>query len=527
MLRLQDIMNPHLKDNTSSLALPGRTLLSSLGTNLPDLLTISDPYINILDEEETVIGAIKTERLRYILHQKTRAAFKDILNVMDPGVIAVDEDSRIFYVNPAYTKILNVPAGKILGRYLNQVEPEAVLLSVLQTHQPVERKKLLIRTVNKYVSVQMHPLIENGEYRGAFSIFTDLTIINKLHDEVRRISGVAEEYNRQLKSRETLDYHDVIGESKPYVNCATKAIKVAQTDATVLLRGENGVGKEIIANIIKDCSGRKDKPFITVNCSAIPESLIESELFGYEEGSFTGAKKGGQLGKFQLADEGTLFLDEIGDMPLHMQSKLLRVLQDGEIEKLGRQKKIPVDVRVITATNKPLETMIDEGSFREDLYYRLNVVSITIPPLRERDNDVLLLADYFLELYRQKYNRKVSLDKCVYQTFLEYSWPGNVRELQNSIESAVVLCEGDIITLEDLPEGLLKKMFDSTNSSPLPVTHKKNYGFLREELEAYEKEILVQTLERFQGNRKKTMEALDLPPRTFYRKLSHHGISLP
>ena len=187
-----------------------------------------------------------------------------------------------------------------------------------------------------------------------------------------------------------------------YLDCVNKALKVAPTDTMVLLRGENGVGKEVISNIIKEKCARSNKPFVTVNCSAIPNSLIESELFGYEEGAFTGASKGGKMGKFQLADGGTLFLDEIGDMPYEMQAKLLRVLQEGEIERVGRQERIAVDVRVIAATNKNLEKMVSEEKFREDLYYRLNVVSIHIPPLRERGNDVLLLTDYFLKKYCEK-----------------------------------------------------------------------------------------------------------------------------
>ena len=339
------------------------------------------------------------------------------------------------------------------------------------------------------------------------------------------MSAVAEEYSRQIQGKEFLEENHIIGESKEYIDCVNKALKAANADTMVLVRGENGTGKEIIVNVIKSNSTRKDKPFITVNCSAIPESLIESELFGYEEGAFTGASKGGRMGKFQLADGGTIFLDEIGDMPYQMQAKLLRVLQEGEIEKVGRQSNIPIDVRVIAATNKPLEEMVKEGTFREDLYYRLNVVSINIPPLRKRGNDILLLTDYFLEKYCRKYNRSLSIDRAVYQLLLGYKWPGNVRELQNTIESAVVMCEGKSIGPEDMPDSI-KRGAGEGEAIKLPesMQYGLRFGTLREEIESFEKHMIMQTIKECGGDKNKAMEILGLPRRTFYRKIAKFGI---
>jgi transcriptional regulator with PAS, ATPase and Fis domain len=295
----------------------------------------------------------------------------------------------------------------------------------------------------------------------------------------------------------------------------------------VLLRGENGTGKEIIANVINRHCVRKDKPFITVNCSAIPESLIESELFGYEEGSFSGASKGGKMGKFQLADGGTLFMDEIGDMPFQMQAKLLRVLQEGEIEKIGRQNNIPIDVRVIAATNKPLEQMVKEGTFREDLYYRLNVISIHIPALRERGNDILLLTDYFLEKYCKKYERNLKVDRAVYQIFLAYDWPGNVRELQNTIESAVVLCDNDLITIDDLTENISTKNIQVIGAKLFNSKRDvMQFNTLKEEVENFEKDVILQTINYHDGDKRKAMELLGLSKRTFYRKIANYGIKI-
>lgn len=521
MLTVRELMNPKIRDKESTLTLTADTRF--LDIDLNQILHVQNEFVNVVENGE-IAGAVKTEKLCYLVRKGHEIDFKQVLDSLDVGIVIIDRDSRIFYVNPAYTRILHVEAAKVLGRYMNLIEPDAALLQVVKTGEHMARDNQLIKSVNTYVSTMMHPLFEDGEIVGAYSIFTDVTQINMLHREVKRISGVAEEYNRQIEENALLERNHVVGKSKVYMDCVSKAIKVSGTDAMVLLRGENGVGKEIITRIIQQNSLRADKPFITVNCSAIPETLIESELFGYEEGSFSGASKGGKMGKFQLADGGTLFLDEIGDMPFYMQAKLLRVLQEGEIEKVGRQENIPVDVRVIAATNKPLEWMVEEGQFRQDLYYRLNVVSINIPPLSQRGNDVLLLADSFLGEYNDKYNKHVRIDKQVYQKFMEYSWPGNVRELKNTIESAVVLCDGERIQLSDLPESMAEQ---SKTTAPYCVSAEEfddvPVGTLKEEVEAFERELILRVLAKNQGNREKTMEELQISKRTFYRKIAKSG----
>lgn len=522
MLTIKDLTNPNLKNKESDLKLPGTMKLRDV--SIKSLQNIIHEYINVTNETGTLIGAVKTERLAYLVFKQKESEFMQILDTMDSGIIAIDRDSRVYYVNHAYARILGVNISKILGRYLSIVEPEARLLHVLQTGKSQYIENQLIKSLNTYVNTDMHPLIEEGKIVGAFSIFTDVTDINKLHNEVQRITEVAEEYNQQIQAKKILEKQKIIGESKVYLDCVNKALKVAPTDTMVLLRGENGVGKEIISNLIKDNCKRKNKPFVTVNCSAIPNSLIESELFGYEEGSFTGAAKGGKMGKFQLADGGTLFLDEIGDMPYEMQAKLLRVLQEGEIERVGRQGKISVDVRVIAATNKNLEKMVSEEKFREDLYYRLNVVSIQIPPLRDRGNDVLLLTEYFLKKYCKKYHRDLKIDRKVYQSFMEYSWPGNVRELINVIESAVILCDGSIMTLDDLPDTIKPK---EENELQKKDQTKSGYAFgkgtLKEEVERFEKALIFSTIEKSGGDKEKAMQILGLSKRTFYRKIAKNG----
>ena len=520
----KDIMNPKNKDVSSSVSLPCEGEITEL-----DLSKIprEDVFIRVVDGSGTCVGSVKRELLEYLHASSNIACFLSILDKIGEAVIAIDKNGRIFYANPSYTKVLGVAIGRVLGRYLQQVEPGSALLTVLKPpHTSVIQKKQLIRSINKYVSIHVYPIFLQGEFYGAVSIFTDITRINELNQEVARISQVAEEYNRQLEAETILRQNQVIGESRAYTNSIVKVITAAKTDAVVLLRGENGVGKEIFTRILRENSPRKNKPFITVNCSAIPDTLIESELFGYEEGSFTGAKRGGRLGKFQLAQGGTLFLDEIGDMPMPMQAKLLRVLQEGEIEKIGRQKNIPVDVRIVAATNQPLEEMIERNQFRKDLYYRLNVVSIHIPPLRERGNDILLLADYYLSVYNRKYGKNLRISSEVYQRFLHHRWPGNVRELQNTMESMVVLCQGERLLLTDLPDQFLQPEEKPTPEQHVrvPTSGEFQPGPLSEQLAAYERGLIASTLSYFSGDRGKAMEVLGLSRRTFYRKLSQYQI---
>lgn len=274
----RDVMNPRLTDTVSVSALPadGNTLDLDL-----DAIPREDTLVRVVDGTGKCVGSVKRELLEYLRGTQLPERFMAILDKIDEAVIAIDREGRIYYVNPSYTKVLGVPVGRVLGRYLQRLEPSSALLTVLKPpHRPVSEKKQLIRSINKYVSIRVYPTFLHGRFQGAMSIFTDITRLNELNQEVERISQVAEEYSRQLEAETVLKQSQVIGESKVYTNSILKAVTVAKTDAAVLLRGENGVGKEVFTRILRDNSARKDKPFITVNCSAIPETLIESELFG-------------------------------------------------------------------------------------------------------------------------------------------------------------------------------------------------------------------------------------------------------
>lgn len=470
--------------------------------------------IFLVDSNDMVTGKVSKELLEYMRKCQSRDIFLKILNYLDDGVIAVDTAGRIYYANTAYTSLLGVPLGAIMGRFIQDVESGSLLCRALLERTPQSSDKQMILSVQKYVSLRAFPLWEDGEFIGAISIFQDVTELHNLNNEVRKISNIADEYYKKLNNISALNDTGIITQDRNYMNVLDQAAVVAKTDVPVLIRGENGVGKEVLANYIHRCSKRKDAAMITVNCAAIPVELLESELFGYEEGAFTGAAKGGHKGKFELADKGTLFLDEIGDMPITMQSKLLRVIQYGEIEKLGRQKTMRVDVRIITATNQPLEQLIEEKLFRQDLFFRLNIFTLQIPPLRERPDDILLLADFFLKQFNQKYDKNVRLTADIYQHLQRRNWPGNVRELQGCIERAVILEDDEALCNHEPTQSSIVKTYEHT----IPE------GDLKSCMRAYEALLLRQTLQACGGNRSQAMTVLGLSRRTFYRKCAEYGL---
>jgi two-component system, NtrC family, response regulator AtoC len=313
----------------------------------------------------------------------------------------------------------------------------------------------------------------------------------------------------------------IIGNSAGLKDVLSIVQRVANTNATILINGESGTGKELIANIIHYNSNRKEGPYVKVNCGAIPESLIESELFGYEKGAFTGAAVR-KIGKFERADKGTIFLDEIGELDLSMQVKLLRVLQEREIERIGGNQTISIDIRVVAATNRDLLKMVSEGNFREDLYYRLNVIPIKLPPLRERQGDIILLAEYFVEKYSREFGRaNMIIDEEVKDYLWNYSWKGNIRELENVIERMILLSESNIITKSILPREILKKEETQTNTIEISKFILPEEGLSIEELE---KELIVQALERSDYNQTKAAKLLGITRHTLIYRMEKYNI---
>ena len=318
--------------------------------------------------------------------------------------------------------------------------------------------------------------------------------------------------------KEKYSFDNMIGTSTKVNEIFRLSSQVAKSDATVLILGESGTGKELLARGIHLNSPRKDRPFITINCGALPENLIESELFGHKKGSFTGAI-GDKQGKFEIADKGTLFLDEIGELKPHLQVNLLRVLQEGLVDKVGGSEPVKVDVRIIAATNKDLEQEVGLGNFREDLYYRLCVVPLKIPPLRERKDDIPLLVDHFLTLYSRKSNiEKIKIDKKALKTLIDYHWPGNVRELENLVERMVVMDQTGIVALEDLPDRLRSR----PQKIGKVLIDLPDDGLMMEDLE---KELIIKAFEKCEKNQSKTARYLGITRNTLLYRMDKFQIN--
>ncbi|MFZ5634034.1 MAG: sigma-54 interaction domain-containing protein [Bacillota bacterium] len=381
-----------------------------------------------------------------------------ILDSIHDGVLVVDISSTILYANPAYTRNLGVPVARVLGRKLSDIEPASKILEVLRTGRQIVDDRSHIYSLNMDIVANITPIYDKATLIGAVAVFRDISEIQALQEkiqqtehEMEKVKDLSSRYFselQQLRSR-FLALEEFIFESPQMRHIIETVLQIARVDSTVLISGESGVGKEIIAKLIHRASSRKEGPFIAVNCGAIPENLLESEFFGYEKGAFTGASKSGKAGLLELAQHGTLFLDEIGELPLNLQVKFLRVLQEQSFIRVGGLQPIRLDTRFITATNRDLKEMVKNKLFRSDLYYRINVIPIHIPPLRERRLDIMPLAQFFLKKYNKKYDMKKKLSPEAIKALENYPWPGNVRELENLIERLVVSSGGNLINIDD------------------------------------------------------------------------------
>jgi PAS domain S-box-containing protein len=447
------------------------------------------------------------------LIEENTIANEQILENLPLGVIVIDANSNITSANEYALKLVNKNINEVLGSNVNDVIPLSNLPKVLKTKQKSTGDTMQI---NEHIVIaNRSPITSNNKVIGAIGVFQDISeLAKKLEHYQEELSFYKEELQKHTFKNSHFD--DIIGSSGSLNEALLIAEKASHTTSTVLIRGESGTGKELIAKAIHHHSSRKAKPFVRVNCAAIPENLLESELFGYEKGAFTGAVKN-KPGKFLLADSGTIFLDEIGDMPKNMQVKLLRVLQEKEFESVGGIETHKVNVRVLAATNRNLEDMLKSGDFREDLYYRLNVITIALPPLRDRKEDINLLTEYFIKkLSASLHKNIIQIDNDAIQYLQDYSWPGNIRELQNIIERALNLCDNNSITLKDLP-------FYITNLKP---NNENLINLINGELlplEEYEKELIKLAMKKYKSYNK-AGKALGLTHRTVSLKCQKYGI---
>lgn len=372
---------------------------------------------------------------------------KTIIDSVSEGIVAVDAGGKISFVNNVVERLFNYRRESLIGEPVTNYFPQSPLPETL-----LKRVKI----IDKEIEVNIHGVKLKFLYSAA-PIFIGNEVVGavKTFKDIRRLSRVAA---RIYQDHERITFEEIQGKSRALLNLIEQAKIAAAGCSTILLRGDSGTGKELFARAVHQASPYHDGPFQAINCSAIPETLLESELFGYEEGAFTGARKNGKPGKFELADGGTLFLDEIGDMPLTLQAKLLRVLESNTLERIGGNKRYSFNVRIVAATNRNLEEMIENEQFRSDLYYRLNVIPLYIPSLSERKEDIIYLAEFFLEKYSNLLKKQVSgLDSKVKGILLGYHWPGNVRELENIIEYAVNFEQSSLITRQSLPQWIFQK----------------------------------------------------------------------
>ncbi len=435
-----------------------------------------------------------------------RKKLETLLNNMDKAVVSLDRDAKIDKYNLKFKEIFKIKQN-VKGIFIGDVL-KFIKISNFNCLNNDKSYSFIYRSNNKEFKgiYNIKPILLNKELKGYV-----LDFIDKI-DAIKNYNKISNDHKIFLDN--------IIGNSYSINKAKEEALMASKTNSTVLITGESGTGKELFARAIHNHSNRSGNPFIAINCAAIPDNLLESELFGYEEGAFTGAKKGGSVGKFELADKGSIFLDEIGDMSLHLQSKLLRVLQEKEVDKIGASKNISIDVRIIAATNKDLEYMVKKGTFRDDLYYRLNVIPVALPTLRQRKNDIHLLIEYMIKEYSNKLNKNVDdIDIQALEYLCNYSWPGNIRELQNVVEYSVNRCESDIITLDNLPNRI---KYGQSNDEIL-INNTENISTLEE----LEKKEIIKALEKYKNYKKDkdlVAKALGISRATLYRKIERYKI---
>ncbi len=465
------------------------------------------------------VNSIEQQFRNHKLHKdlsETSGFLDAVINNLSYATFTLNPLGYINRVNKTAVKIFDVSRSELYGRhiskYLNRWQE---IWNAVQTGDKVLDEEVTVHGMPKsgvYVMSAMPILTEDNQFNGVVLTFRDM---KRVYNMVNKYTGMKAHYT----------FSDIIGASATMRRLIEFAEKVSDSPSTILINGESGTGKEVFAQSIHNASSRCDAGFVAVNCGAIPEQLFESELFGYDDGAFTGARKGGKPGKFELANGGTLFLDEVGEMPPDMQVKLLRALQEGVITRVGGSKTIPVDVRIIAATNKDLKMLVDEKKFRLDLYYRLSVIPLKIPPLRERGEDIRTLIEFFLRTKAFKLKKNIPvLDNEVYQLLMRYEWPGNVRELENFIEKTVNLDGAIMLDVED-EEAFRQRYLNPqrnqsfSGSTPLVSTEIRTLADI-------EKQVIQEALRQLNGNKTQVAKMLGIGRNTLYLKARQYGITL-
>ncbi|MTI81619.1 MAG: PAS domain S-box protein [Firmicutes bacterium] len=454
--------------------------------------------------------------------------FDDILDVFHDGIYITDASGKTLKVNNTYEKLTGLKREELIGRNVLDLEKEGVYSIALNpkvVKTSTSQTSIQTTKANRKVVLNSHPVFDQGgNVAYVVTYVRDITVLSKLKDQVFSQGKLIEKYHHEaqyLRNKNLQNKNTII--QSPKMSRLMELLKrIAQTDTTALIMGETGVGKDVFAKEIHEHSDRNEKPFLKINCATIPETLIESELFGYAPGAFSGANTKGKPGYFEMADNGTLFLDEIGELPLQMQAKLLRVLQDQEVMRVGSTKVKKIDVRFIAATNRNLDQAIKQGTFRSDLYYRLHVAVLNLPPLRERREEIEPLVNHFLNKFNTKYKKNMSFSQKALDLMHNYSWPGNVREVENLIQGIVVTRDKEFLDVEDLPIYITNN--DNNNDSDF-ISSLSNIGnrTLKDIMDEAEKNILAKALDKH-GSIPKVAKAFNVDRSTIFRKLKKYSL---
>lgn len=469
-------------------------------------------YNGILIEsgDESIAEAVQQAKdlLKVQLIEKEKAEIlKSIIDFAYDGIIGIDKERRITVFNPVAEKVIGITAEKAIGEIADDIVENTRLGTVFSTGQAELGE---IQYINNVAIVTNRvPIVVDSEVIGVVATFQELEKIQKTERQIRKKLFLK---GHLAKTR----FNDIIGDSKIIMQVKEKAKQYAEVDSTVMISGETGTGKELFAQSIHNASPRADKPFVAVNCAALPANLLESELFGYVEGAFTGARKDGKTGLFELAHSGTIFLDEISEISPALQSRLLRVLQEKEVIRIGDDKITPVDIRVIAATNRNLYEQVEKGEFRKDLYYRLNVLELEIPPLRDRMNDIIQLVQYFIADKSNKLGKKIKgIDNDALKKLTSYKWPGNIRQLENIVERSIVLCKKNKIDINIILEATDGMTILETQENKKNDKKVLNKGMLKK----HEVEIIKRVMEEVDGDKKLAAKKLGISATTLWRRL--------
>jgi PAS domain S-box-containing protein len=453
-----------------------------------------------------------------------KAQYDLVLRTVHDAICVLDAEGVVRYVNPAFVRLYRLSPRQIIGHKLTDLIPESHYEQVIQTRRP-QFGQIIRRTSGPDVVWDILPVVVSGTLSAVVCVSRDLSVGDEFIEQVCALEEESVSLNDAPIRQQPLPppFKTIIGRSRALADCLYLASKAANTKSTVLITGESGTGKELLAEAIHLASPMADGPFVRVNCAGIPVTLIESELFGHERGAFTGAVST-RKGKFELADNGTIFLDEIGELPQEVQAKLLRVLQEREVERIGGERSIPLNVRVIAATNRDVETEVSRGNFREDLYFRINVVRVHMPPLRERTEDIPLLIDHFVRVLKEVVGKDIrGCTREALTLLMKYPWPGNVRELRNVLEQAMIMCEGLWIQAGDLPPCIhsssRQEMVVRVNSQPLSISDAEPLLSMEE----YERNIIARALREY-GSFNRAAKALGLTHKTVARKARQFGL---